>query len=105
MRKEEGIIVFKDWEEENKILEKRLGGIFIDKSPSKSSMCNVFSVKEGTMKKIGEIPSSSLYSGGKNLKKALNENIKDLADKKDIPVIAISTRLNKMFNVEIVYSK
>lgn len=98
MRKNDGIIVFKDWNEQNNVIEKKIKGIFIEKCPSNTSLCDVLRIDQGKKKKIGQIPIISLYGGGNDLRNALDKNIPGLA--KDTAVIAISTRLNAVFNVK-----
>ena len=100
MRKKDGIVIFKDWEEEKEIIEKNFKGVFIEKSPSKPELCDVFLTINGAMEKIGQIPTIYLYGGGKRIKEGLSKNIKVFGDTKIIPQIAISTRLNKLFNIK-----
>ncbi len=97
MRKQDGIISFNGWQEENYILQKKFIGIFIEKCPVNPNVCEVFSTNFGAMSKIGEIPLIYLYDNGKKLKEGLNKHIPKYANEKLKPKIAISTRLNKAF--------
>lgn len=98
MRKIDGIIIFQNWEEQNEVIEKKLKGIFIEKCPLNTSVCDVLRIDHGKKKKIGQIPIISLYGGGNDIRNALDKNILGLA--KNTVVIAISTRLNAVFNIK-----
>lgn len=97
MRKVDGIIIFQNWEEQNEVIEKKFKGIFIEKCPSNTSVCDVLRIDNGK-KKIGQIPIISLYGGGNDIRKGLNKNILGIAS--NTVVIAISIRLNAVFNIK-----
>lgn len=98
MRKCDRVIIFKDWQEEKRVIEDKFKGIFIEKCPSNLSVCDVFLANNGQLKKIGQVPSIYLYGGGNRLRQGLNEHVKEFA-KEENSLIAISTRLNEIFDV------
>ena len=98
MRICDGVLVFKDWQKENQVIENNFKGIFIEKCPSDLSVCDVFLANNGHLKKISQVPSIYLYGGGKRLKQGLNKHVPEFA-KEEKSLIAISTRLNKIFDV------
>ena len=105
MRRENGILVFENYEEEEKsICKGGYQGILIARRPGILNSCDVIEVFPEKMKVIGNIDSGYLYGGNKNkdlekeiVKILLRENPASM--ELGIPEIAISNGLRHIFGV------
>lgn len=104
MRKENGIILFENNEEQRETInDDSFKGIVISKRACVILSCNVVWKKGKIIRDLGNISTTLLYSG--NVGKELENKVRELFSKdsigskmKDIPEIFISNDLKGIFN-------